>query len=129
MVEPEHPNITLLRRVDITKLDQCADVFAEDAVFHFFNPKLPEVAGDYRGVEQIATFFAKMAGLTGGSFKVTVRDARAVGDELVVVQTLNEMTLAGAEIAVDVVVVWRFVDGKITEVWDIPAVFTAPSSV
>ena len=50
----------------------------------------------------------------------------AVGDELVVTHTKNRMTLQGRPIATDVVVVWRIVDGRIAEVWDIPSVHTAP---
>ena len=48
----------------------------------------------------------------------------AVGDELVVVQTRNSLTLEGQPITIDVVVVWRIVDGRITEVWDIPSAYT-----
>lgn len=120
-----HPNLAVLGRIDVTDLPTCADAFAEDAVWHFFNPQLPEIAGDYRGRDGIEAFFAAMAGATDGTFRVNVKDARAVGDELVVVETVNEMVLEGGPIAVDVVVVWRIVDGKVTEVWDIPAVYSA----
>lgn len=52
----------------------------------------------------------------------------AVGDELVVVQTKNTMILEGEAIAVDVVIVWRIVDGRIKEVWDIPSAYTQSKS-
>ena len=37
------------------------------------------------------------------------------------------MTLQGRPIAIDVVVVWRIVDDRISEVWDIPSVHTLSS--
>lgn len=43
----------------------------------------------------------------------------AVGDELVVTETRNTLTNHDLSIAVDAVEVWRFVDGRIVEVWDI----------
>ena len=36
--------------------------------------------------------------------------------------------LEGTSVATDAVVVWRIVDGQITDAWDIPAVFTAPET-
>lgn len=120
-----HPNIDLLNTVNIADIQGSAHAFHEDVVWHFINPELPEMEGDYRGVAGVQAFFAGMAGQTGGTFRVNPVDARAIGDELVVVQTRNEMTVDETSIAVDVVLVWRFVDGKIKEVWDIPAVYTA----
>jgi hypothetical protein len=34
------------------------------------------------------------------------------------------MVLEGIPLEIDVVVVWRIVDGKIVEAWDLPAVHT-----
>jgi len=34
------------------------------------------------------------------------------------------MTLQGRPVAIDAVAVWRIVDGRIAEVWDIPSVHT-----
>ncbi len=45
--------------------------------------------------------------------------ATAVGDELVVTQTKNTMTIQGQTIVSDVVAVWRIIEGRIAEVWDI----------
>ena len=41
----EHPNVSLLKRVDLGNLASCADLFAEDFVWHFFNARLPEGVG------------------------------------------------------------------------------------
>ena len=120
----EHPNISVLKRFDPRNIAGSADVFAEDVVFHYFNPKLPEMQGDYVGLEGLQTFFEKIGGRTDGTFKVNPISATAVGDELVVAHTKNTMIFEDQQIEIDVVVVWRIVDGRITEVWDIPSVFT-----
>ena len=120
----EHPNISVLKRFDPRNIAGSADVLAEDVVFHYFNPKLPEMQGDYVGLEGLKTFFEKIGGRTDGTFKVNPISATAVGDELVVAHTKNTMIFEDQQIEIDVVVVWRIVDGRITEVWDIPSVFT-----
>ncbi|MCR9089375.1 MAG: nuclear transport factor 2 family protein [Rhodobacteraceae bacterium] len=123
-----HPNMAILEQLDITDIDSCAHLFAEDVTFHYFNPELPEIAGAYHGIAGVKTFFARIAEESAGTFRVAQRGAWPVGDELVVVQTCNTLTLADEVIEVDVVLVWRFVDGRIAEVWDIPAVHTARTS-
>lgn len=118
-----HPNIAILSQFDPAKVTETADVFAEDAVFHYFNPRLPELQGDYVGREGIQSFFRNMASLTNGTFKIAPVSITPAGDELVVVQSKNTMAIENRKIEVDVVVVWRIVNGKIAEVWDIPAVY------
>lgn len=119
----EHPNITLLKRIDPRDIAGAADVFAEDVVFHYFNPVLPDIQGDYVGLAGLQAFFGKIASLTRGTFKVNPVSTTLAGDELVVVHSKNTMILEGQQIETDVVVVWRFVDGRIAEVWDIPSVY------
>ena len=49
-----------------------------------------------------------------------------VGDELVIVQTCNRLALEAFEgdtIETNVIVVWRIVNGKIAEGWDIPSIY------
>ena len=120
----EHVNVSLLKRLDLDNM--AAALFAQDVVWHFFNPLLPDVQGDYLGLTGVRTFFDKIRALTDDTFQVEPISMTAVGDELVVMQTKNRMTLQGRPIATDVVVVWRIVGGRIAEVWDIPSVHTAP---
>ena len=120
-----HPNVALLSKFDPANVAGAADIFAEDVVFHFFNPNLPDVQGDYVGLTALQEFFGTMAKKTAGTFRVNPVSVTAAGDELVVVQTKNTMILEGRQIETDVAVVWRIVDGRITEVWDIPSVHTA----
>ena len=119
-----HPNLALLMKVDPTNVAASADVFAEDFVWHYFNPRLPDLQGDYVGVAGLQEFFAKLAATTDGTFKVKPISVTPVGDELVVMQTRNTMTLPGEDVKTDVVLVWRIVDGRIAEVWDIPSAYT-----
>ncbi|MEM6840644.1 MAG: nuclear transport factor 2 family protein [Bacteroidota bacterium] len=120
----EHPNITILNKFDPTNVAGTADILAEDAVWHFFNPLLPDVQGDYVGLQGFQDFFKNIGGRTDGTFQVNPVSATAIGDELVVVHSKNTMVLKDQPIEIDVVVVWRIVNGKITEVWDIPSVYT-----
>ena len=121
----EHANILLLKRLDLGNLTSCADLFAPDFVFHYFNPKLPDIHGDYVGLSELQTFFKNIRTVSAGSFKVNPISATAVGDELVVVHVRNSMTIQDQNIKIDAVVVWRFVGGHITEAWDIPSVYTS----
>ena len=120
----EHPNVSLLKQFDPRNIAGAANLFAEDVVWHFFNPRLPDVQGDYVGLTGLQAFFEKLGMLTDGTFQVEPISITAFGDELVVVHTKNSMTLEGQPIETDVVTVWRIVGGHITEVWDIPSVHT-----
>lgn len=120
----EHPNLAVLAKLDIRDLNISAALFSDDFVWHYFNPNLPDVEGDYSGVEGLKRFFTIIAEKTAGTFKVKPISVTAFGEELVVVHALDTMELEGNLIAVDVVVVWRIVAGKISEGWDIPSAFT-----
>jgi ketosteroid isomerase-like protein len=112
-----------MEKLDIRNLDACTNIIADNFVWHYFNPRRPELEGDYRGIEGLKGFFAKLAEISNGSFQVNVIDSRAVGDELVVTQACNRITWEGNPIEFDAVVVWRIVNGKIAEGWDIPSVY------
>lgn len=121
----DHPNIALLKRFDPTNVAETIDVFAEDVVFHYINPLLPDLHGDYVGHAGVLTFFEKLRLLTGCAFKVNLVSITAAGDELVVVHRKQEIVMEGRNIVSDVVVVWRIIDGRIAEAWDIPSIHVA----
>ncbi len=121
----EHPNVSLLKRVDLGNLASWADLFEEDFVWHFFNPRLPDVQGDYVGVAGLQAFFDKLGAGTGGTFAVEPLSVTAFGDELVVAHVRDTMAFEGTALEIDAVVVWRIVDGRLAEAWDIPAINTA----
>ncbi|MEM9978134.1 MAG: nuclear transport factor 2 family protein [Cyanobacteria bacterium P01_D01_bin.2] len=124
----EHANISLLNR-----LDQCLDddniaeaakLFTKNFVWHFFNPQLPDIQGDYVGFDGWQTFLGKLAIVTGGTFQVETISCTPMGDELVVTHVQDTMQLGGQPMKLDAVVVWRIVNGCIAEAWDIPAIHT-----
>ena len=124
MTDTMHPNLSIMNRLDIKNLDACADVFADNFVWHYFNPKLPKLEGNYQGVSGLKSFFSKLSEKGNGAFQVNPVDVRAAGDELVFVQVCNQLAMEGGPIEFDAIVVYRIVDGKIAEAWDIPAVHT-----
>ncbi len=115
----EHPNVSLLKQLDPGNMAAAKDLFAEDVVFHYFNPNLPDLQGDHVGLDGIRSFFEAIGQKSRGTFKVEPVSITAVGDDLVVVQSRNTLTIQDRFVAVDVVVVWRVLDGRIVEVWDI----------
>lgn len=114
-----HPNLALLQQLDLRNMSASAHLFAEDAVFHYFNPNLPDLQGDHVGPDGIRAFFEALAIKSHGTFRIEPVSAVPVGKELVVVQSRNSLTFDDRTVTVDVVVVWRIVDGRIVEVWDI----------
>ena len=121
----EHPNVSLLSRLDLGDLAGSADLFSEGFVWHYFNSRLPDIQGDYVGVAGLQTFFEKLGATTDGTFRVEPISITPVGDELVVTHVQNRLVVESTPIAVDAVVVWRMVGGRIAEAWDIPAVHSA----
>lgn len=118
-MDADHPNIELMKQLDLGDLASARDLFADDVVWHFFNPNLPDVEGDYVGLDGIRSFFRILGGKTRETFKVDPVSISAVGDDLVVVHARDSMIFQGRPVALDVVVVWRFANGRIAEVWDI----------
>ena len=115
----DHSNVAILKRLDLRDLAASQDLIAEDVVWHYANPNLPDLQGDYVGLDGVRSFFEAVGQKSGGTFKINPMSVTPVGDELVVVQSRNTLTLEDRSVAVDVVVVWRFVDGRVVEVWDI----------
>lgn len=100
-------------------------LFADDFVFHYYNSQLPELTGDYEGLEGMLDFFKRIHTESGGTFRTTPVSTTPFGDELVAAFATHTLTIAAADLEVDALVVWRVVDGQIREAWDIPAVNTA----
>lgn len=88
----DHPAIAVLRQFDPSDMAASAPLFAEDAVWHYFNPNLPELQGDHVGREAIGAFFAALAEKSRGTFRIEPVSATPVGPELVVVQSRNTLT-------------------------------------
>ena len=91
----EHPNISLLKRLDLRNLAAPKGLIAEDVVWHFFNPNLPDLQGDYVGLDGIRSLFEAVGEKTYGTFRIEPVSITAVGDELVVTQTRSTLTFQG----------------------------------
>ncbi len=123
-------NLSRLERLESLlphDLASAHDLIADNFVWHYFNPQLPELEGDYMGIEGLQAFFQKLGTLTKDTFRVKIHQVIPVGEELVVVHANPSMTLSGDSFELDAVVVWRFVGDRITEAWDIPAVHSVRS--
>ena len=121
----EHPNISILKRFNPANPNTLAEVLAEDFVWHYINPKLPELEGDYVGLSGLTDFFNRLGGRTGGSFRVNPVSITPMGDELITTHVKDTMLLDGNQMEIDAIVVWCIIDGKIKEAWDIPIIHTA----
>ena len=121
----EHPNISILKRFNPANPNTLAEVLAEDFVWHYINPKLTELEGDYSGLTGLKDFFQKIADRTSGSFKVNPISIIPLGDELIITHVKDTMVLDGRTMKVDAVVLWCIIDGEIKEAWDIPAIHTS----
>ena len=104
-----HPNLQLLMRFNPNDPEASAGLFAEDFVWHYFNPKLPDIEGDYDGFAGLKRFFRAMAKKSDASFKVNPVNAFPIGNELLVSHVQNSMTLEDGPLVINAVVVWRFV--------------------
>ncbi|MEO9966663.1 MAG: nuclear transport factor 2 family protein [Reichenbachiella sp.] len=121
----EHPNISILKRFDPASPRTAADLLAEDFVWHYINPKLPEMQGDYFGLAGLTDLFKRIAGHTSGSFQVNPISIAPMGDHLVITHVKDKVILEGKNTEIDAVVTWCIIDGKIKEAWDIPVSHTA----
>ncbi len=102
--------------------DSDEEVFADDFVFHYVNPRLGELDGDHHGYDGFRSFFERLHQESDTGFHNEPHSLTPYGDELVVAYATNTLSVAGTVIDVDAIVLWRIVDGRISEAWDIPAI-------
>jgi ketosteroid isomerase-like protein len=100
------------------------DLFAPDFVFHFVNPQLPDLDGDHHGLDGMRSLFERLQQTSDTGFHNEPHSLTPYGDELVVAYATNTVSFGGTELDVDAIVVWRIVDGRVHEAWDIPAINT-----
>ena len=124
----QQANVELVARVGRLISTDFADadrrLFADDFVFHFFNPHLPELAGDHHGLEGLSRLFERLGEESDVGFHNEGHSLTPYGDELVVAYATNTVGFGGIALDVDAIVVWRVVDGRVQEAWDIPAINT-----
>ena len=122
-----HPNMALFERLSKHfphDLGNLGDVITEDFVFHYYNSQIPELDGDYKGFDGLKKLFQKLGTITKGTFKLLDGQLIHMGNELVVIKATHKMTKEDTTFEVDAVVIWRVVENRFAEAWDIPAVNT-----
>jgi len=105
-------------------VDPGEELFAHDFVFHYINPRLVELDGDYRGYDGLRSFFEQLHQGSDAGFHSEPQSLTPYGNELVAAYATNTVGFGGTTLEVDAIVVWRIVDGRLTEAWDIPAINT-----
>jgi ketosteroid isomerase-like protein len=125
----EHPNVALVRRMGellaTGDLSGAQDYLANDFVWHYINPRLPDVAGDYTGFSGLESLFARIRALSANTFKVEPISAMPFGNEFVVAYARVTLVLKGTAVETNAVTVWRVHENRLREVWDIPAIYSA----
>ncbi len=101
-----------------------AELFADDFVFHYYNTQLPDLAGDYQGLDGMKNVFTRLHETSGGTFRVEPISLTPFGDELVAAHVTNRLSVAGTDRELDALIIWRVFEGQVHEAWDIPAVNT-----
>jgi len=108
-------------RTSLTDLDEMPALLSEDLVWHFAG-NVEGIAPEHRGRDAVfADFWGKLFELTNGTFSVEPVDIWAAGPELVVAHLTVSMTIDDEARSGDNVVVYRVVDGKIVEAFDVPS--------
>jgi len=123
-------NLILLQRLEKLlphHLEDAQAIIATNFVWHYSNPTLPEITGNYMGLSGLQAFFQKLNLLTQDTFSVKTQQVISVGEDLVVVHISSNMMFSGQSVELDAVIVWQIVGGRITEAWDVPSIFTTKS--
>lgn len=114
-----HPNEERARKgfeaFSAGDMDTVRETFADDIVWHV--PGRSQLAGDYRGKDEVFSFFAKLMDLSGGTFRVEVHDILA-NDEHVVALTRSTAEREGRRHETKGAQVFHAnADGLLTESW------------
>ena len=115
----EHPNVALLRRgyEAFAKGDMATltELWSEDAVWHAGSGNNP-LAGDHTGRDAVFAAFAKVAELSGGTFRIELHDVLA-NDEHAVAMTRNTGNRQGKQLDSLDVALYHIRNGRVTEAW------------
>jgi ketosteroid isomerase-like protein len=120
---PEHPNVAKVRSAYDAfmqgDLDTALADLADDCVFHFGGDG--PLSGDHKGRDAISKALIGTFELTGGSQKLDIKGVFADDQHAAVVLHEWASRPDGATLDVDEVHILRIRDGKITDLWDVPA--------
>ena len=112
-----HPNEDVVRESSAARergdMDAIQKYWTEDIRYHF--PERSSIAGDYQGIEQVRQLFARMAE-QAGTVSVELQDVLA-NDDYAVAMISVRGEQSGQPVNGNMVTVFHFRDGKVTEVW------------
>jgi ketosteroid isomerase-like protein len=97
-------------------LDTLRELFTDDIVFHVSGES--QIAGDYRGQEDVFGFFGKLAELSGGSFRIERHAILADEEHGAVLSTVSAQR-DGKQLRSNAVDVHHFDGDRIREVWTV----------
>jgi ketosteroid isomerase-like protein len=113
-----HPNEDLVRRgyqaFSTGDIETLGELFADDVVWHVGGRS--QLAGDYRGKQEVFGFFGKLAELSGGTFRIELHDVLANDEHAIALQKATGER-EGKTLDDNGVVVYHARDGKVTESW------------
>ena len=113
-----HQNVDLLNRgydaFEKGDLDTLRQLFADDIVFHV--PGRSQIAGEYRGHDEVFGFFGKLVELSAGTFKIE-RHAILADDRHGAALTTITAQREGKKLSQNAIDVFHFQGDKVSEVW------------
>jgi ketosteroid isomerase-like protein len=119
----EHPNVAVARNAYEAfakgDLEGALADLADDCVFHF-GGEGPN-SGDHEGREAIAAALVRNFELTGGNWSLDIKGIYADDNHAAVVLHETAGRADGASLDLDEVHVLRLRDGKVLDLWDLPA--------
>ncbi len=91
------------------------DLMHEDIVFH--NEGVHRLSGTYRGRTTVFEFFQSVQDNSGGSYRIEIRNAMALGKTMVAVVARSTARRADQELDATAVHIARLADDRIVEYW------------
>lgn len=116
-----HPNEDLVRKgfaaFQTGDMATLKELFTDDVVWH--SPGRHQVAGDFKGTDEVLGTFKRIFELTNGTFKLEMHDLLA-NDEHAVVMVHATAEREGRTLDDNSVQVFEIADGKVKEQWLYP---------
>jgi len=115
----DHPNAELVRKGlgAFAKGDMAAvgQLLAADIQWHV--PGNNPLSGDYKGKDEVFGFFAKIADLSGGNFRLEVHDVVGNDEHVVALVRFSGSRPDGRTLEAPSAQVYHVRDGKAVEFW------------
>lgn len=112
----EHPNVELLRKIYARDRDALKSGMSPDFVCH--TPGRSQISGNYKGTDFLTVRIAKVAELTGGTFRARSLGPMLVNDEWGMVPVQVSAERDGKKMDMPAFGIWRFKDGQVLEHWE-----------